>query len=126
MTTDAMVGIINPTSIPKTQHDGYGMVKKTRSKGGGVHGTMNKGNQDFKLIILNSISSVKAIHVHVTSIRHTNIANSILIVKVNHWSVPTSLPMVMPLISIFVRFIKPLDLGRGPSNPSWFIVKALV
>jgi hypothetical protein len=22
-----MVGIINPTSIPKTQHDGYGMVK---------------------------------------------------------------------------------------------------
>jgi len=26
--------------------------------------------------------------------------------------------MVMPLISTFVRFIKPLDLGRGPSKPS--------
>jgi hypothetical protein len=118
MTTNAMVGIINPTWIPKTQHDGYGMVKKTRSKGGGMHGTMNERNQDFQLIILNPISSTKAIHVHVASIGHTNIANSILIVKVNHWNVPRSLPMVMPLISIFVRFIKPLDLGRGPSNPS--------
>jgi hypothetical protein len=34
--------------------------------------------------------------------------------------------MVMPLISIFVKFIKPLNLGRGPSNPSWFLVKTLV
>jgi hypothetical protein len=119
MTIDAMVGIINPTSIPKTQRDGYGMVKKTISKGGSVHGTMNKGNQDFKLIILNLISSTKVIHVHVTSVGHTNIANSILIIKINHWSVPrSSLPMVMPLISIFVKFIKPLNLGRGPSNPS--------
>jgi hypothetical protein len=84
MTTDAMVGIINLTSIPKTQHDGYGMVKKTKSKGGGMHGTMNKWNQNFKLIILNPISSTNANHVHVTRVGHTNIANSIFIIKVNH------------------------------------------
>jgi hypothetical protein len=70
MTINAMVGIINPTSIPKTQHDGYGMVKKTISKGGGMHGIMNEWNQDFKLIILNSINSTNAIHVHVTRIGH--------------------------------------------------------
>jgi hypothetical protein len=114
MTTDAIVGI---TSIQKTQHGGYGMVKKTRSNGGGVHRTMSEGNQDFKPVTFNPIGSTKAIHVHVTRVGHTNIAYSILIVEVNHWSVPRSLHMVMPLISIFVRFIKPLDLGRGPSKP---------
>jgi hypothetical protein len=93
-------------------------VKKTRSKGGGVHGTMSEGNQNFKPITFNLIGSTKAIHVHVTRVGHTNIANSIFIVEVNHWSVLRSLPMVMQLISIFVRFIKPLDLGRGPSNPA--------
>jgi hypothetical protein len=115
MTIDAIVGI---TSLQKTQHDGYGMVKKTKNRGGGVHGTMSKGNQDFKPITFNPIGSTKAIHVRVTRVGYTNIANSILIVEVNHWSVLKPLPMVMPLISTFVRFIKPLDLGRGPSKPS--------
>jgi len=68
MTTDAIVGI---TSTPKIQHDGYGMVKKTRSKGGGVHGTMSKGNQDFKPVTFILIGSTKAIHVHVTKVGHT-------------------------------------------------------
>jgi hypothetical protein len=87
---------------------------------------MNEGDQDFKPITLNLISNTKTIHVHVTSVGHTNIVISILIVRVNHWSVPRSLPMVMPLISIFCEIHKTIGFEKRTFKPFMILVRALV